>query len=51
MSSQERKHTVGLEKMPRYRLSVKKLTLILRSTLHPSIICENPKTATPPRRD
>ena len=38
MRSQERKHTARLEQMPRYRLRIQQLTLIIRSTLHPKII-------------
>jgi len=38
MSGQEPKNAARLEKMPRYRLRIQQLTLIIRSPLHTKII-------------
>ena len=47
---QKPKHAARLEQMPRYRLRIQQLTLIIRSPLHTTIIPNNqhqPQTATP----
>ena len=41
MSGQEPKNAARLEKMPRYRLRIQQLTLIIRSPLHTEIIAKN----------
>ncbi|CAG7026110.1 hypothetical protein B0172_03318 [Mycobacterium avium subsp. paratuberculosis] len=46
---QERKHAVGLQKMPGNRLRIQQLTLIIRATLHPTIIPKTPGQLVPPR--
>ncbi len=38
MGGEEPEHAARLEKMPRYRLGIENLPLIIRATLHPSIV-------------
>lgn len=49
MRCKKRKHTVRLQKMTGHRLGIQKLTLIIRTTLHPLIIPKTPAQPTPPR--
>ncbi len=47
---EERKHAVGLQKMPGNRLRIQQLTLIIRTTLHPPIIPTAQANPPPPPR-
>lgn len=50
MRREERKDTVALRKMPGDRLRIQQLTLIIRPTLHPSIIPKTPRQTGPATR-
>jgi hypothetical protein len=49
MHCQKSKHTARLEKMTRYRLRIQKFSLLIRSTLHPTIIPNNRDQPPTPR--
>ena len=49
MRRQECKHAVGLQKMTGNRFGIQQLTLIISTTLHPSMIPKPQLTSPPPR--